>query len=44
MVLFGSPPQEIEFKGRVAGSDMRIVAGTAGMPVEPLLPKVRNHI
>ena len=26
------------------GPDMRIVAGTAGMPAEPFLPKVRNQI
>ena len=26
------------------GTDMRIVAGTAGMPAEPTMPKVRNHI
>ena len=25
-------------------TDMRIVAGTAGMPAEPFLPKVRNLI
>ena len=31
-------------KGGGGEADMRIVAGTAGMPAEPLLPKLRNQI
>ena len=30
--------------GTWSKADIRIVAGTTGMPVEPLLPKMRDQI